>query len=257
MSCPEFWGFELVNFEVLWLIGFAFLLGGMVKGVIGLGFPVVVLASLATTIGLKEAMALLVIPGIVTNIWQALAGGAFLALVKRLWSLLIATIVGIWLGVYVLSMVDPTRLIVVLGILLFLYSVFSLTRAQIPPPGRHEIWLSPLMGAAGGFVCGLTGSYMVPGAIYVQALGLSRDGFIQAIGIVFVVLAAALGASFWQHRFIDLETAAVSVAALVPMVTGMFLGQRLRYRLSEGVFRKIFFVALLFVGIYMVGRNLF
>ncbi len=257
MSCPEFWGFEPVNVEVFLLIGFAFLLGGMVKGVIGLGFPVVVLALLATTIGLKEAMALLVIPGIVTNIWQALAGGAFVALVKRLWSLLIATIVGIWLGVYVLSMVDPTRLIVVLGVLLFLYSVFSLTRAQIPPPGKHEFWLSPLMGAAGGFVCGLTGSYMVPGAIYVQALGLSRDGFIQAIGIVFVVLAAALGASFWQYNLISLQTGAASVAALVPMVIGMFIGQRLRYRLSEEVFRKIFFVALLFVGIYMVGRNLF
>jgi len=257
MNCPEFWGFEPVNSEVFLLIGFAFLLGGMVKGVIGLGFPVVVLALLATTIGLKEAMALLVIPGIVTNIWQALAGGAFRQLVKRLWSLLIATILGIWLGVYVLSMVDPTRLIVVLGILLFLYSVFSLTRAQIPPPGKHEIWLSPLMGAAGGFVCGLTGSYMVPGAIYVQALGLSRDGFIQAIGIVFVVLAAALGAAFWQYNLIDIEIGAVSVAALVPLVAGMFIGQRLRYRLSEEVFRKIFFVALLFVGIYMVGRNLF
>ena len=246
-----------MNFEVLLLIGFAFLLGGLVKGVIGLGFPVVVLASLATTIGLKEAMALLVIPGIVTNIWQALAGGAFLALVKRLCSLLIATIVGIWLGVYVLSMVDPTRLIVVLGILLFLYSAFSLTRPQIPPPGKHEVWLSPFMGAAGGFICGLTGSYLVPGAIYVQALGLGRDGFIQAIGIVFVVLAAALGASFWQFNLIGLEAGAVSVAALVPMVIGMFAGQRLRYRLSEEIFRRIFFVALLFVGIYMVWRNLF
>ncbi len=257
MNCPEFWGFELVNVEVFLLIGFAFLLGGMVKGVIGLGFPVVVLASLATTIGLKEAMALLVIPGIVTNIWQALAGGAFWQLVKRLWSLLIATIVGIWLGVYVLSMVDPTRLIVVLGVLLFLYSMFSLMRAQIPPPGKHEVWLSPLMGAAGGFICGLTGSYMVPGAIYVQALGLGRDGFIQAIGIVFVVLAAALGASFWRFNLIGLETGAVSVAALVPMVIGMFVGQRLRYRLSEDFFRKIFFTALMFAGIYMVLRNLF
>lgn len=256
MSCPEYWRFEQVSADVLLLIGVAFLLGGMVKGVIGLGFPVVVLALLATTIGLKEAMALLVIPGIVTNIWQALAGGAFVALVKRLWSLLVATVVGIWLGVYVLSMVEPTRLIVVLGILLFLYSVFSLTRTQIPPPGRHEVWLSPLMGAAGGFVCGLTGSYMVPGAIYVQALGLSRDGFIQAIGIVFVVLAAALGVSFWRYNLIGLGTGAVSVAALVPMVIGMFVGQRLRYRLSEEVFRRIFFVALLFVGIYMVGRNL-
>ncbi len=246
----------MLSYEVLLLVALAFLLGGVVKGVIGLGFPVVVLAMLATTIGLKEAMALLVIPGIATNIWQALAGGAFKELVKRLWSLLIATVIGIWLGVYVLSMVDPTKLIIVLGVLLFLYSVFSLTRPQIPPPGRHEYWLSPLMGGLGGFVCGLTGSYMVPGAIYVQALGLSRDMFIQAIGIVFVVLAIALGASFWQHGFIGLQTGSLSVMAMVPLVSGMFLGQRIRYRLSEEVFRKIFFTALMIAGIYMVGRNL-
>ena len=246
----------MLSYEVLLLVALAFLLGGLVKGVIGLGFPVVVLAMLATTIGLKEAMALLVIPGIATNIWQALAGGAFKELLKRLWSLLIATVIGIWLGVYVLSMVDPTKLIIVLGGLLSLYSVFSLTRPQIPPPGRHEFWLSPLMGGVGGFVCGLTGSYMVPGAIYVQALGLSRDMFIQAIGIVFVVLAIALGASFWQYGFIGLRSGAVSVAALVPLVTGMFFGQRIRYRLSEEVFRKIFFTALMFAGIYMVWRNL-
>jgi uncharacterized protein len=245
-----------MSYEVLLLIGFAFLLGGLVKGVIGLGFPVVVLATLATTIGLKEAMALLVIPGIITNLWQALAGGAFLVLIKRLWPLLVATIVGIWPGVYVLSIVDPTRLIVVLGVLLFLYSAFSLTRAQIPQPGKHEIWLSPLMGAAGGFVCGLTGSYMVPGAIYVQALGLKRDMFIQAIGIVFVVLAAALGIALWQFRFIGFETGGISVVAMAPLIAGMFLGQRIRYRLSEDVFRKIFFTSLMFAGIYMVWRNL-
>jgi len=246
----------MLSYEVLLLVALAFLLGGLVKGVIGLGFPVVVLAMLATTIGLKEAMALLVIPGIATNIWQALAGGAFKELLKRLWSLLIATVIGIWIGVYVLSMVDPTKLIIVLGVLLFLYSVFSLTRPQIPPPGRHEFWLSPLMGGIGGFVCGLTGSYMVPGAIYVQALGLSRDMFIQAIGIVFVVLAIALGVSFWQYGFIGLQTGSLSVMAMVPLVIGMFLGQRIRYRLPEVVFRKIFFTALMIAGIYMVWRNL-
>jgi len=246
----------MLSYEVLVLVGFAFLLGGLVKGVIGIGFPVVVLALLATIIGLKEAVALLIIPAIVTNIWQALVGGAFWMLLRRLWSLLLATVAGTWLGVYVLSMVDPAKLIVALGVLLFVYSVFSLTRVQISAPGKQEYWLSPLMGALGGFVCGITGSYMVPGTIYVQALGLSRDMFIQAIGIVFVVLSTALGIAFWQHSFIGLTAGAISVAGLVPMVAGMLLGQRIRYRLSEEMFRKTFFTALMLVGIYMVARSL-
>ncbi len=147
------WTVETLSFVVA-----AFLLGGFVKGIVGLGFPLVVLACLAATIGLKEAMGLLVIPGIVTNIWQALAGGAFVPILQRIWTLLLASVAGIWAGVQILTTADPALLIGLLGTLLFVYSAISLARPQIPPPEKNETWLSPVMGAAGGFMFGLTGS---------------------------------------------------------------------------------------------------
>ncbi len=246
-----------LSYDTIFLVALAFLLGGFVKGVIGLGFPVVVLAMLATTIGLKEAMALLVIPAVVTNVWQALAGGALINLVKRLWTMLVMSIAGIWLGVGILASVETAPLVAVLGILLFSYSVFSLARPQLSPPRENELWLSPVMGAAGGFVFGLTGSYMVPGVLYIQTLGLSRDQFIQALGIIFFTITVALGLFFWQRNLIGLQSASISAAALVPITAGMLLGQRLRHHLSEELFRKVFFVALIFVGIYMVARAFF
>lgn len=48
----------------------AFLLGGAVKGIVGLGLPTVVLAVLGTALGLREALLLLVAPAFLTNIWQ-------------------------------------------------------------------------------------------------------------------------------------------------------------------------------------------
>lgn len=240
--------------ETIALVFAAFLAGGLAKGVIGLGFPVVVLAVLATTIGLKEAMGLLIVPGIVTNVWQALAGGSFSVIVKRLWPLLIASVAGIWIGVTILSAADTGILVGILGILLFVYSATSLALRQPPPPGRHERWMSPLMGGLGGFAFGLTGSYMVPGVLYIQALGLKRDDFVQALGIIFCLIMICLGVFMSSRQLVPLETAAMSAAALVPTAIGMVIGQRSRRFMSDSLFRTSLFAALCLTGLYMIAR---
>lgn len=240
--------------ETLIFIAVTFFLGGIAKGTVGLGFPVIAMACLAPVLGLKVALGLLIVPGIVTNIWQALAGGAFRSIVSRLWSLLLFSIAGIWAGVQVLKVADPALLIGILGTLLFLYSAISLTRPQISPPGRHEFWLSPTMGAAGGFMFGLTGSYMVPGVLYIQALGMRRDEFVQALGIVFITIMVALALFLTRNQLLPADVAIVSTAALVPIALGMLAGQQLRKWFSEEKFRTLLFAALCVAGLYMIAR---
>lgn len=244
------WNTETIPFIVV-----AFLLGGLAKGVVGLGLPIVVLAILATTVGLKEAMGLLIVPGVVTNIWQALAGGAFWQILQRLWPLLIASVLGTWFGVQILANADPRYLTAFLGLLLFLYSMISLKSPQVPSPGaKAEKWLSPVMGAAGGFVFGLTGSYMIPGVLYIQSLGFSRDMFVQVLGITFCVIMIFLGIFMSSNQLMQLETGLISAAGLVPTLLGMILGQRLRRRMPEHAFRLALFLALSAAGLYMVMR---
>ena len=66
-------------------IAAAFLIAGTVKGVIGLGLPTVSLALLAVLIDLPTAMALLLVPSFVTNLWQAMVGGNGGAILRRFW----------------------------------------------------------------------------------------------------------------------------------------------------------------------------
>lgn len=247
----------MLNIETILLVAVSFFAGGFVKGVIGLGFPVVVLAVLAPTLGLKEAMALLVIPAVATNVWQALSGGGFVELVKRLWPMLAMAVVGIAIGVNVLVAVNTQVLIGVLGAILFIYAAMSLAGPQITPPGKHEIWMGPLAGVLGGFMFGVVGIYIVPGVLYVQALGLSRDRFIQALGITFLTIASSLGVNFLLHGLVHMESSWVSISAFVPLALGVYLGRRYRYSLSEEIFRKLFFISLLISGVYMTGRALF
>jgi uncharacterized membrane protein YfcA len=242
------------NFESIVLVAAVFLLAGSVKGMLGLGIPIVVLACLSATLGLKETMGLIIVPGIVTNVWQALAGGAFFPIVRRLRTLLLASVAGIWAGTQILTVADPVILTAILGTLLFVYSATSLMRPRIPSPGKREWIFSPLMGAAGGLTFGMTGSYMVPGVLYIEALDMPRDEFVQALGIVFCLIMIVLGLFMSRYQILPPETALMSAAAMVPTSLGMILGQRLRHRLTDRGFRKAFFVALSLVGLYMILR---
>ncbi len=243
--------------ESLVIIGLTFFIAGSVKGVIGLGLPTVALALLTATYGLKPAMALLLIPSLVTNVWQGVVGGAFLVLMRRLCSLLLLICIATWFGVHVLAMADTALLSALLGALLCLYAGLSLARVTVPGPGRSEPWISPLVGVVNGVLTGMTGSFVVPSVIYLQSLGLPRDAFIQAMGIVFSVSTLALAVSLGGQRFLSVELGAVSAIAIVPAIIGMVFGQKIRRRLSEAAFRRVFFCAVLVLGIYIIGRSLF
>ncbi|MCG8560027.1 MAG: sulfite exporter TauE/SafE family protein [Hyphomicrobiales bacterium] len=240
--------------EIIALVTATFLFAGIVKGVVGMGLPLTVLGLLTATLGLKQAIVLMLVPALATNIWQGLVGGAFREIVRRLWSLLLASCVGIWIGAGLLARADALLLSGLLGVMLFAYSSFSLATPQIRPPGRLEPWLSPLMGGLGGLSFGLTGTYMVPGVLYIQALGLSRDVLVQTLGIVFVVITATLSLSLSRHGLLPPEMGLMSAYALLPTAAGMVIGQRIRKGLSEALFRRLFFVALLILGAYLSGR---
>src|SRR5574342_574608 len=107
--------------ENIGIISATFLVAGLVKGVTGMGLPTVSLALLTATLGLKDAMALMLIPSFVTNLWQAFVGDAFAAIVRRLWTLLAAVCAGVVLGAHLLARADATLLSGALGILLCIY----------------------------------------------------------------------------------------------------------------------------------------
>lgn len=240
--------------ETLAVIAATFLLAGFVKGVVGLGLPTVSLALLTATLGLKAAIALMLVPALVTNVWQGLVGGAFAPIVRRLWTLLAAACLGIWFGAGILAGADAALLAGLFGVLLCLYSGYSLAAPQIPPPGPHERWLSPAIGGIAGVMTGLTGAFIVPGILYLQTLGMARDTLVQAMGIVFTVSTVALAAALSGHGLLPAELGGLSAAAVVPTAAGMVLGQRIRRHLPERTFRRVFFAALLAIGAFIVGR---
>lgn len=237
------------------LVAGTFLLAGAVKGVIGLGLPTVSLALLTVALDLPTAMALLLVPSFVTNLWQSAVGGNAKVILARLWPFLLMATVTVWVGVIALTRLNPSLLTALLGMLLVTYSVVNLGGVRLAIPVRHEAWAGPLIGSANGVLTGMTGSFVVPGVMFLQAIGLSRDVLIQAMGILFTASTVALGLALQQSKILSTEQVLLSAGAVVPAIVGMVAGQILRKRLSEQRFRTVFFVALLLLGAYIVANS--
>ena len=242
---------------ILAAIAGALLIAGTVKGVIGLGLPTVSLGLMTIVLDLPSAMALLLVPSFVTNLWQAAVGGNGKALLLRLWPFLALASLTVWLGALALTRVDLRLLSALLGGLLIAYAAVSLAGFRLALTARQAVWAGPLMGTVNGVLTGMTGSFVVPGVMYLQAIGLSRDQFIQAMGMLFTVSTLTLAVALKGNNLLSAELGGLSLAALLPAALGMVFGQRIRQRLSEQRFRRVFFIALIVLGAAIIANAAF
>ena len=237
-------------------IASTFLLAGTVKGVIGLGLPTVSLAILTVLIDIPSAMALLLVPSFVTNFYQALVGGHGLMILRRLWPFMLMATATVWLGATALTRIDLSLLSTLLGLSITTYGAISLAGVRLAVTGSREVWLGPVAGAVNGILTGMTGSFVVPGVMFLQAIGLARDQLVQAMGILFTLSTLALGVVLEANSLLTLDQGQMSAAALVPALVGMVVGQRIRQLLSERLFRRVVFTALLFLGLYIIANGI-
>ena len=228
-----------------------FLLAGTIKGVIGLGLPTVSLAILTVALDLPSAMALLLVPSFATNLWQASIGGHARLLLLRLWPFLLAATLTIWIGAMALIRVDLALLSTLLGVLLVVYAIASLAGLKLVLAPRQEVFVGPCTGLVNGLLTGMTGSFVVPGVIYLNALGLSRDQLIQAMGMLFTLSTLALALALGNYGLVSEAQIVDSSIALLPAIIGMLLGQAIRRLISEMAFRQLFFISILIMGGYI------
>lgn len=234
------------------LILAAFLLAGALKGIVGLGLPTVSLALLSPVIGVHAAMTAILLPTLLTNAWQTLAGPDLGGLLRRLWPLLAGLCVGTLLAGEVLVRASEAAVGAVLGVTLLVYVATSLTRFAPRTPWAGERWLSPLAGLATGALAGTTGTFVVPSVIYMRSLDWSRDLLVQGMGLVFLTGTLILTASLGRIGFLEADLASLSLAGVAPALAGVWLGQRLRRRLSARAFHHWMLLVLATIGAHLL-----
>lgn len=234
-----------------------FFFAGMVKGVTGMGLPTLAMGVAGAFISPLAAASLLIVPSFVTNVWQLLAGPAFGALLKRLWPMMAAIVIGTVAGAALLAGGDTGLTVPALGGALVLYALYTLLARPLLVQKRLEPVLSPIIGGITGIVTGGTGVFVIPAVPYLQSLGLEKDELVQALGLSFTVSTIALAAGLAGHQAYRIEDLLLSALLVLPALAGMWAGQVLRNRISPATFRRWFLVCLLLLGAQMLLRPLF
>lgn len=241
---------------MLTAVAVVYLLAGFVKGVIGLGLPTVAIGLLGLIMTPAQAAAILVVPSLVTNVWQMLAGGHLIALLRRLWPMLLGTCVGTWIGAVLLPYGGNGQATVWLGVALIAYAALGLFKVHFSVPPRAEVWLGLLIGVGTGAITVATGVFAIPGVPYIQALHMDRDRLVQALGLSFTVSTATLALALSHAGVMNTSLLWPSLIGLAVAVAGMGLGQLVRGIIRPETFRLFFFIGLLALGAHLALRGL-
>ncbi|WP_439589048.1 sulfite exporter TauE/SafE family protein [Hydrogenophaga sp.] len=254
MSLIETFSATMAGAPPVLVIG-VFLLAGIVKGVVGLGLPTISIALLALMMAPVQAVALLIIPSLITNVWQIRPWTTAWPMVRRLAPMQVGVFTGTLGGAWWLGAPAGAWAMVSLGAALIAYALWSLSGKGFTVPVASQRWLGPMVGLITGFVTSATGVFAIPAVPYLQGLGLQRDELIQAMGISFTVSTLALAMGLYVNSSYPVATLGVSTLMLLPAIAGMQLGEYLRDRLSPLVFKRVFLSCLALLGVHMIARE--
>ncbi len=242
---------------LLLLIAAAFLLAGFVKGVIGLGLPTVSMGLLAVTMPPSHALAIVIVPAIITNIWQTFVGPYLRDIIRRLWPLMVGTVIGIWLNADMLTGPYARYGTIALGVLLVSYAIIGLNKFTFHVARCNEGWVGGIVGIITGLVSAATGVQVIPSMPFMQAIGMEKDELVQALGVFFTVATVALAFNLTASGLLTTATALPGAVAMAAAFAGMFIGQAVRSRMQPEAFRRWFLIAMILLGLYLVGSTVY
>jgi len=233
----------------------AFLIAGVVKGALGMGLPTISVAIMGIALGLREAIPVLMIPSFLANLWQFTRPGPVLPLFKRFGMMNLAACIGIWLGTILLFRIDPAVINTLFGGVVILYAVLNLTRVEFTLAPQREPLLGPPVGFFSGLLSGVSGSLLLPVAVYLQALKLEKDTFVQAVGLSLFIGTVIWALSLYAEGAMTPEAWTLSALAVPPILIGMAIGQWLRGRIPEAKFRTAIYIILILLSANLIRKG--
>ncbi|WP_370541704.1 sulfite exporter TauE/SafE family protein [Actibacterium sp. 188UL27-1] len=244
-----------VTFSVF--VAVTFVLAGAVKGLTGLGLPMAAIGVMTFFLDPRTAIALVLFPMLMTNVWQVWRMGQVWAALKRYKLFAGALVVCVWVTTVLTVNVSDGVIQGSLGVVLVVFAGVSM-RFQIPRlPDRWDATAQLIMGGASGVLGGLTSIWAPTMATYLHARHVEKDEFVRATGLLILLGSLPLIAGYTRAGFLTGPLAGYSLVLLVPSLIGFTLGEWLRARISPERFRLILLYVFVIVGLNLIRRALF
>jgi len=242
----------------IWIIAwcfFALTFGGFIKGALGVGTPLLTVPMMALVLPPQMAIAIMAIPVVVANIWQFSRAERSTAVVKRFWPAFVGILAGTWVGVKILSIIDETALLTVVGIAVIGFAIlqsssyrFHLAEARVRPAGAF-------FGLASGVIGGLSSFFGPMLVVYLMSIrDLTKNQFVSSISFLYISAVIPWAITLYLFGILDQPMLVYSVMATLPVTLGLLVGQRFHRHISEEKFKLLIIGILLASGTSMLWR---
>jgi uncharacterized membrane protein YfcA len=244
----------LIDLSPFGLLAIAAILftAGTTKGLIGVGMPTVAIPLLSIVMPLPTAVTALAIPVLVTNLTQAFGNERIGSVLRSLWPIMAGTAVGIVIGVHLLTHLSPDTLKPVIGLALIGVAVSMLLAPKLRCPDRFVTIASPITGVGSGILGGLAGQSAPVVSLYLLSRGITGDRFVQYCSTYLIFASTALALALGGAGAIGWVDAAVSATCSIPILLGMWVGQRARAGIPQALSRKLVLGVIVLGGLSMI-----
>lgn len=232
----------------------AFFIASFLKGLTGLGFSTICLGLLAVFMDLKLAIPLVFLPSLSSNIMVMVEAGRFFDALKRFWPLYLSALPGLAIGIWFLDTSQNEAPKAILGVIMLLYGVWGLRKGLIQLSQKREKQLVLPVGLLSGLVNGATGSQIMPIMPYLLSLKMDRDLFVQTINCAFTLNTLVMIMAFGKLGLVTSPVLFLSAGGILPVALGIFLGGKIRKKVTEETYRKMVLVLLIALGIILTMR---
>ncbi len=236
---------------------FVFVFGGVVKGVTGVGLPLMLVPLSAQFVQVPVAVALVSVSMVVTNVQQSVEGGHTGAALRQLWPIMLPLVLGSVIGTHLLLSIDRQRLNLIIGASFLLLALLLLCLPRVRISRRTARWSGPLIGFGAGVLGGMSAIFGPPMIAFMVSLGVPPGIFVKHMAILALTAAATLLVVLGGSGAMSGGDFLMSAAALIPIQLGMPLGRWLRGRIRPELFRVLVLAVLAASGLDMLRKALF
>jgi uncharacterized membrane protein YfcA len=245
-----------MNTETYLIIAAVFLAAGAVKGISGLGLPTISMALLSLLMSPAKAAMFMLLPSFATNVAQCF-GPHWRRLVSNFWPM--------WACLALLTLFSPLASIEaegnhatpILGFVLIAYGIWGLLKPSLPEAHKHVWMIGGIVGVLSGLIAAATGVFVIPLVPYMQSLRLTKEEFIQGLGISFMIATVALTIRLGTTNADELVANIPGCAtALIAAFLGLWIGARLRGRMNPIQFQRALYGVFVVLGLIMASRSL-
>lgn len=234
----------------------ALLAGGVIKGAVGFGLPMIATPVLVFFLPLPTVIALITLPVLISNLQQCWVNRAAVPVLWTIWPMVAANAVVLFLGSRLIVVLDGELVRLIVGALIVAYalvgeSVFK----RSPPPEQIGVWAFSA-GAVSGAIGSVSSFYSFPSVQLLHAMRLAPNAFVFAVGTLMSTGFVALLLGIGLNGAAVIDNLGYSALAVLPVMLGTWLGGIMRSRTNFETFRYLVKSMLLATGLALIARSL-